>query len=350
MDGPGTWVVRLAVENAGGEKHTSEISTSVLPALALSGYAVPLVWLRVLDVMTSRSELCMAKHPGLASVETREGTGIGGSGMSWAPSGARLAHGGSASRGAFNLCLYELATSVSTPLHAPNGVISGPCWSRSGEWIAYVDDSRIIVADELTLIRPDGTGLRYLSGEAPKDEFFGFWPSWSPDDTKLAIGNARFYPGGTRVKRIAIHSGLLGTPSRDQLNSEAALASFLARNVARLGAVNPMTVIEGTNGCAWSPGGSWIAYPIALNPANMDAIGHALVIADAAGSGQMHLLDWSIAWDAISSVSWSPDETHIYYQKGQGLFRIHPGGGPPEDLSSSRGQKFLGGSAPTLYR
>lgn len=124
-----------------------------------------------------------------------------------------------------------------------------------------------MVADELTFIRPD--------------------------DTRLAMGNTRFYPRGSRVNRIAACSDPPGAAARDQLNAESALASFFERHVGRLGSVDPLRATEGTNGCAWSPGGRWIAYPMVLSPLDTSATGHALVIADAAGSGEIHLLDWA---------------------------------------------------------
>ena len=91
----------------------------------------------------------------------------------------------------FNLRLQVLE--VETGVIRSLGVVgTGPRWSPSGDWIAFGQ------ADSLFVIRPDGTGLRRVSG-------YGYepWASWSPDGRWLVA--ERF---GPFVDVIQVETGL----------------------------------------------------------------------------------------------------------------------------------------------
>src|SRR4030095_10471536 len=60
-----------------------------------------------------------------------------------------------------------VATLASTP--------QVPRWSPDGQWIAFIENS-----GPLWVVRPDGSGLRSISG-------YSLWPgvTWSPDATRI---------------------------------------------------------------------------------------------------------------------------------------------------------------------
>jgi Tol biopolymer transport system component len=76
---------------------------------------------------------------------------------------------------------------------AKGHLIDGPAWSPDGKWIAFGlhDDACDSAGGSITVIRPDGTGMRdvtgpcsgNLNGESADDSD----PSWSPDGKQLAF-------------------------------------------------------------------------------------------------------------------------------------------------------------------
>ena len=91
----------------------------------------------------------------------------------------------------FNLRLQVLE--VETGVIRSLGVAgTGPRWSPRGDWIAFSQ------ADSLYVVRPDGTGLRRVSG-------YGYepWASWSPDGRWIVA--ERF---GPFVDVIEVETGL----------------------------------------------------------------------------------------------------------------------------------------------
>lgn len=345
----GDWRVHLTIQNEDGATAQVEMTTTVLPALTIAGYAVPLAWTRTLDIVSGVSELCLADLDSLAQVTTLP-LSIGGAGISWAPEGGRLvsSHSGGGLR---HLYIVDVASGNITPLDQPPGLALDPCWSPSGEWVAYTDDTRLVTSDELTFIRADGTDRQFWAGEEVSYENHMFHASWSPDEALVAGGSTRAYVDGEQVRRIAIHSGPGRSRLRERLNPEEALVSFYGKHQDLLGPGNVRQLYEGSNGCAWSPSGDWIAYSVMLDPGMSDfTAAHALVVASASGSGEMHLLDWTQNdHDIIAQLAWAPDETALYYRRRSSILRVQPGGGPPEDLSARYGGKYAGPSVMALY-
>lgn len=340
VDATGSWTVELTVVNEDGSATTGTIVTDVRSPFSLASSSAPLVWLTVEDPTTTEVLLHTAPHPDLLPRKSLPMSPPGTNGIGWSPDGTSLVMCGGGGK-LPQLFSVDPETAQGASLASTGGVMWGPSYSHSGEWILCTDDSRIIAADEPILVRPDGSEVRYVTGDLPDPSFYGLHASWSADGENFALGSVRFPAEQPWRRRIGIFGDLFGKPDRAQLNSEESLATFFQANRIHLGSVVVDDVFEGANGCAWSPSGAWIAYSVALNPHSFDAPGHALVIAPADGSGQLQLLDWSEdVWTIISEPVWAPDESMIYYGKGTRLFRIQAGGGPPEDLVSSRGTVF----------
>jgi Tol biopolymer transport system component len=79
-----------------------------------------------------------------------------------------------------------------------------PAWSPDGNLIAFASQqsgSRSLVSSSaLTLISPDGTGLRYLTGGVLLDQN----PSWSPDGKQIVFESETSSPIGTIGSRVGI--------------------------------------------------------------------------------------------------------------------------------------------------
>ena len=73
-----------------------------------------------------------------------------------------------------HLFIMDVATEAIRQL--PGVLGSRPCWSPDGSLIAFSGDPHV------GLIRPDGTGLRWLARQGGRNEH----PTWSPDGTRIA--------------------------------------------------------------------------------------------------------------------------------------------------------------------
>lgn len=76
----------------------------------------------------------------------------------------------------------------------PRGIPTAPCWSPTGEWVAFVSGSSIFV------VHPDGTGLRQASAAG---ESYEPSVSWSPDGKWLVTTHY-----GPYVEVIEVATGL----------------------------------------------------------------------------------------------------------------------------------------------
>lgn len=246
----------------------------------------------------------------------------------------------------------DAVTGTETLLDETPGITWMPAWSRSGEWIAFTDDSRIPTPeDELVIIRPDGSERRPLSGDQLDEVFYAWWPTWSPDDSRLAAGYSKFDVDGAEVHRVAIYENIFTGPEKTRLHSEDVLEAFIGAHREDLG--TPQMISEGFNGVAWSPSGDWLAYDMTYVSVSTTHAGvttyHLLVLADASGAGPVKLLDVSPeigtktldVIQSIQGITWSPDENHVYYSKPlegiRRIFRVQAGGGPPESVSGRMG-------------
>lgn len=106
---------------------------------------------------------------------------------SWAPDGTRLVFGVSPGL-LYTMDLADAPCAWTSPAvfaecpsltRLVNGTVddSNPAWSPDGDWIAFQDHFRISV------VRPDGTGLRPLTDAT----FLAREPTWSPDSRQIAF-------------------------------------------------------------------------------------------------------------------------------------------------------------------
>lgn len=322
----GTYSVRLEGRSSGEFKSTSA-TTVVLPLL--EGVDEPLYFLSFDD--DDRSYRLQRMSPGAPSGVTtiEEGLELSANSIDKSPGRDRIVFGVVQGGRARNLQLYDLGGgSLGKELTDTEGISWKAEWSPTGEWIAYVDDTRVEgnSADELALVRPDGSEVVYPSGEAPKEKYFGFHPTWSPDGTTIALGNARFEDeDGSLLKRIAIiRNPWTENPERERLHTEAQIESAL-ESPGQFGYV-------GGGGMTWSPDGELIAF------SGEYTRGIQIGTAKADGSGDINMFPV----EGLSySPTWSPDGKYIVFSRrmdnGNGhLFLVTREGENPIDLSRLR--------------
>lgn len=134
-------------------------------------------------------EIVFERYPldgpqGLYSIKP-DGTGLrkladGGTYPRWSPDGRWVAVGGG------DLVLVNRDDTTKNVL-VNDGTNNQPVWSPDGEWIAFVRRGDDAQANDIFLIRPDGTGLRNLTDD-PSNET---QPSWSEDGSLIAFTRER---------------------------------------------------------------------------------------------------------------------------------------------------------------
>jgi hypothetical protein len=326
---PAAYEMKLTVDAEGVDSDVATRRTAVFqPPPPSSSYQVPIAFYRY---GPSGMALCFMSYFSL--VETViEGEPFSTNRLSWEPSGERLCVGIHGAGRRADIFTLDVQSETFTQIVDTSGIAWMPAWSPQGDWIAYIDDTRVPgnSADELCLVRPDGSELIHLSGDTPLDDYYGFYPSWSPDGTMLAVGNTRWTEGGAMVKRLAIYNSLWsGNPTRERVHTEDEIARALP-------GVDRRYLIEGGNGVAWSPDGSLIAYAATWGFDEQSE--RRIVIASAHGYGILGVLDRSSA----GGPRWSPDGRYLLYDAYVGpgfhIFRVNADGTGEIDLSEASGE------------
>lgn len=181
------------------------------------------------------------------------------------------------------------------------------------------------------MARPDGSHVTLVGGDLTDWNFSVHHPSWDPAGTRIA-GAARWEvePCVTKT-RIVIFSNLWGAATRQALNSEEQIQAVF-------GPSSEYEVNEGGNGLAWSPDGAWIAYAALAVPPDTSHTEYMLVIAAAAGSGDIRILVRGVEESRPLHPTWSPDGQTIYFMRSVGsghhIFSIPVSGGTETDSVS----------------
>lgn len=94
-----------------------------------------------------------------------------------------------------------------TTLEVGPAAVSSPKWSPDGQWIAF----SLPKGEGIGLVRPDGSGLRKLSGEAGS----GYRFAWSPDSSRIAYRAARREKGARQYafRVVEVASGEIESTS-----------------------------------------------------------------------------------------------------------------------------------------
>jgi Tol biopolymer transport system component len=112
-----------------------------------------------------------------------------------APEGPRLAFTGLSTLRLWGFTVRTVGSETSRPLVLVRGSrqgvvpkpLSGLAWSADGSWLAFVGTRGMWARRGIYLVRPDGTGLRFLRGTGE-----GSNPVFSPDGRKIAFSRTEF--------------------------------------------------------------------------------------------------------------------------------------------------------------
>ncbi|MEN8251149.1 MAG: hypothetical protein ABFS32_19605 [Bacteroidota bacterium] len=335
---PGNYTLELYADNQAGQSIAKHEITVHPPELPKNKYDVPLAFFAV-ESPTPRGRkkaLCTMDR------ESGEVTRLFGNTdklynhPNWSPSGNHLVFVHDCEESHYpdvpiTVRTYNLLTgAISNISRNGSGMAWRPTWSPTGEWIAYLDDSRApnYSIDEIAISRPNGSGKFFLGGDTSNKEYAGFALSWNPDGTSLVAGGNML-----NQKRLVIFDDVLsGKPSkRSVLPTQKQVDRFY--DAADFSSVPKdlfyRTFVAGPNGVAWSPDGKKIAYDISfaeefpnnynvLAMSNADGTGDITPLAISKGvSSDVPLWlpimpTWSLDGETIYFIAWSYDEPHLY--------------------------------------
>jgi len=190
------------------------------------------------------------ERPGIWVVDAAGGTptrltdpGHWAADPTWSPDGKQIAyHGEQLSDTENGVWLMSADGSDSRQLSRAFGSGAAfmlPQWQPGGDLIAYYagDDG----AHEVYVVRADGNGELDVSNDATDDEY---WPSWSPDGTRLAFQRAVYRPTGELANQLVT----VDPDGRFNSVTDPAASAHLSPDIL-LDGLTPM----------WSPDGTHVA-------------------------------------------------------------------------------------------
>lgn len=350
----GTFLLTLRVESTAGDADEAEMEVASLPfGPKTARYDVPLTFFRT-ETMGGKTVLAFKTYGDALDVREVAPSPFLRGDISWEPTGERIVIAAGASP---NIHLIDVTSGAVLPLVTVPGQARAPVWNPKKDWIAYTDDTQTPnrAHDELFLVRPDGTGMKRLSGAEYDDTFCAWHPSWDPDGERLAesahYGNlveAESY--GTR--RLAIVSELwTDAPVREFLHSDAMLSAFLETHFG-ITYSPALRLTEGAAGVAWSPDGEWIVYTLGFD-FGFGAEGqyHRLLVkAPASGSGPITILVAGSIQDDPNHPTWSPNGRRIFLEQGGHIISVWAeDGSDRRDHTTESGYLGWWESSPTWY-
>lgn len=220
-----------------------------------------------------------------------------------------------------------------TRLPLPAGIQpEQPAWSPDGTKIVFsaLQTVPTDAGDEqrrhIWVVKPDGTGLAQLTSGSFEDER----PAWSPDGTRIAFQRLVHEHPATRSGYTTRYIVVMEADGTNPVRPFKALSDMSWANG------RPWSWEASP---AWSPGGSRLAL----------RFGHRLAVGAVDATEPADFTQWrSIGVSPRSSISWSPDGTHVAVSRrhidSSGSFSpdsniaiVDVGSGAVTDITSRRG-------------
>ena len=237
------------------------------------------------------------------SIPVEDARAIGDEYIGWSPDGTELAFAVLTGRGeelivaaADGSSVRSLRDSIGTSAQT----IWQPSYSPDGEWIAFA--GKRLAATHLFVIHPDGTGLRELDlGLLSPEAGDGGGPVWSPDKGTHRLAYETFYADALHLRMFdldtnedtEIDAGFWPSWSPDGTRISGCCASIWSIDDALAGAATPTIVFaEFPGGCPdaqdWT--GRAICSPVVFSPDGQwvvagDIAGKDLLLTKADGTG-----------------------------------------------------------------
>ncbi|MFC1662368.1 TolB family protein, partial [Gemmatimonadota bacterium] len=204
------------------------------------------------------------------------------------------------------------------------GIVQQPDINTAGD-IALIDDTRWDFARDELAIYSGGT-LRYASGSSVDTTFNGFRPSWSPDGTRIALGDNHVSVDGKGARRLSVF--IIGGSGTNVIRESVSPPEF-----TDLGE-NEHVFSEGGNGVAWDPQNQYIAYVTVVSD-TITFESRLLILLWERDSSEVRVLT-----EGSGPLGWSPTgEFLLFHRIGDnwgepGLWQIPRDGGTPVNLSA----------------
>jgi Tol biopolymer transport system component len=239
----------------------------------------------------------------LTTIPVESATAIADEYIGWSPDGTELAFGALTGRGEDLMIAAADGSSVRSLRDAIGQAaqtVWQPTYSPDGEWIAFAGNR--LAATHLFVIHPDGTGLRELDlGLLSPEAGDGGGPVWSPDKAAHRLAYETFYANALHLRMFdldtnedtEIGAGFWPSWSPDGTRISGCCASIWSIEDALAGAATPTIVFaEFPGNCPdaqdWS--GRSICSPVVFSPDGQwvvagDIAGRDLLLTKADGTG-----------------------------------------------------------------
>ena len=276
-----------------------------------------------------------------------EPTGPCGEDAHTGPVPQQLAFVSDALYGQYDICLINLDGTAVAQLTTSLGNDFWPTWSPDGSKLAFQTDRNIAPAHDsvparlqldLYVINADGTGETQISADTANEA----QPAWSPDGTKIAFvtdrdGNNEIYvmnADGTNVRRLTTNAAADEQPAWSPDGGKIAFVSTRSGNT-------DVWVMDSTganpapltNDAAVDVLPVWSPDSTRIAFQSNRSGDFAIFVMNADGSGITQLTDAGVADGAPA---WSPDGTRIAFESDGDVWVLLLDGSRPVQVTRSR--------------